>query len=62
MKLSLSVRVAEAFGCDLVRVCIKTEADIARARSAAELMGPREAAVKSATYLRSLGGFDDPLN
>jgi hypothetical protein len=24
----------------------------------AELMGPRDAAIKSAEYLRSLGGFD----
>ena len=36
-----SLDVAEALGCDLIRVCIKTEADVDRARRAADLAAER---------------------
>ena len=36
-----SLDVAEAFGCDLIRVCLKTESDIARAREAADRAADR---------------------
>ncbi len=36
-----SLDVAEALGCDLIRVCLKTESDIEHARRAADLAGER---------------------
>ena len=36
-----SLDVAEALGCDLIRVCLKTEADIDHARRAADLAAAR---------------------
>ena len=36
-----SLEVAEAFGCDLIRVCLKEPADIAFARQAADLAAQR---------------------
>jgi sugar phosphate isomerase/epimerase len=36
-----SLDVAEALGCDLIRVCMKTEADVDHAKRAADLAGER---------------------
>ena len=36
-----SLDVAEAFGCDLIRVCLKTSGDIARARESADRAADR---------------------
>jgi sugar phosphate isomerase/epimerase len=36
-----SLDVAEALGCDLIRVCLKTEADVEHARRAADLAAER---------------------
>ena len=41
LNIGPSLDVAEALGCDLIRVCIKTEADIDHARRAADLAGER---------------------
>jgi sugar phosphate isomerase/epimerase len=39
--ISPSLDVAEALGCDLIRVCLKTEADIEHAQQAADLAADR---------------------
>ncbi|MCA9039584.1 MAG: sugar phosphate isomerase/epimerase [Planctomycetaceae bacterium] len=55
-----SLDVAEALGCDLIRVCIKTEADVDRARRAADLAAERGIRLAHQCHMETLFEQVDP--
>ena len=56
-----SLDVAESFGCDLIRVCLKTTDDIGRAREASERAGDRGIRLAHQCHTTSLFEQVEPM-